>query len=142
MSLRFPIAAPSEDEIETGRKLFAGPVDFLKGVVAMSGLPPDDRERMVRRIADGLRAGGLLVLSEKVRHADPAIEATLNDLHLEFKRRHAYSELEIARKRAALESVLVPDTVGTHEERLRNAGFAHIGVWLRYFNFVSLLAVR
>ena len=26
-----------------GRKLFAGPVDFLKGVVAIDGLPPDDR---------------------------------------------------------------------------------------------------
>ena len=28
---------------ERGRLLFAGPVDFLKGVVAMSGLPPADR---------------------------------------------------------------------------------------------------
>jgi GTP-binding protein len=29
--------------IERGRKLFAGPCDFVKGVVAMSGLPPADR---------------------------------------------------------------------------------------------------
>jgi len=29
--------------METGRKLFAGQVDFVKGVVAMSGLPPADR---------------------------------------------------------------------------------------------------
>ena len=28
---------------ERGRKLFAGPCDFLKGVVAMDGLPPADR---------------------------------------------------------------------------------------------------
>ncbi len=28
---------------EKGRLLFAGPVDFVKGVVAMSGLPPADR---------------------------------------------------------------------------------------------------
>ncbi len=34
-----PDAAPREK----GRLLFAGPVDFLKGVVAMSGLPPADR---------------------------------------------------------------------------------------------------
>lgn len=33
----------SEQELEFGRKLFAGPVDFLKGVVAIDGLPPDDR---------------------------------------------------------------------------------------------------
>ncbi len=43
MELRFPIAEQDDETSEFGRKLFAGPVDFLKGVVAMSGLPTDDR---------------------------------------------------------------------------------------------------
>jgi len=44
MTLPFPIAPdPDEMAAEMGRKLFAGPIDFLKGVVAMSGLPPADR---------------------------------------------------------------------------------------------------
>jgi GTP-binding protein len=34
---------PDDDALETGRLLFCGPVDFVKGVVAMSGLPPADR---------------------------------------------------------------------------------------------------
>ena len=43
-SLPFPEAeAPDAEALERGRLLFAGPVDFLKGVVAMSGLPPADR---------------------------------------------------------------------------------------------------
>jgi GTP-binding protein len=43
-SLIFTLAPePEEDARELGRLLFAGPVDFLKGVVAMSGLPPADR---------------------------------------------------------------------------------------------------
>lgn len=44
MSLPFPLA-PEPDEFarERGRLMFAGPVDFVKGVVAMSGLPPADR---------------------------------------------------------------------------------------------------
>lgn len=41
--LPFPIAEPSAAAIETGRKLFAGQTEFLKGVVAMDGLPPADR---------------------------------------------------------------------------------------------------
>ena len=41
--LPFPEAEVTAEQAETGRLLFAGPVDFLKGVVAMSGLPPDDR---------------------------------------------------------------------------------------------------
>ena len=43
MTLPFPLADMDPDQIETGRKLFAGETQFLKGVVAMSGLPPADR---------------------------------------------------------------------------------------------------
>jgi GTP-binding protein len=44
MSLPFPLAPdPTPEDEETGRKLFAGPVEFVKGVVAMDGLPPADR---------------------------------------------------------------------------------------------------
>ena len=42
--LTFPLAEePDEATRERGRLLFAGQVDFVKGVVAMSGLPPADR---------------------------------------------------------------------------------------------------
>lgn len=44
MPLPFPVAeTPDPQAKEKGRKLFAGPVEFLKGVVEMSGLPPADR---------------------------------------------------------------------------------------------------
>ena len=43
-TLPFPLAEPPSPEAEeAGRKIFAGPVDFVKGVVAMDGLPPADR---------------------------------------------------------------------------------------------------
>ncbi|EAQ06572.1 ribosome biogenesis GTP-binding protein YihA/YsxC [Yoonia vestfoldensis] len=44
MELRFPEAAtPDDASIEVGRMLFAGETTFVKGVVAMDGLPPADR---------------------------------------------------------------------------------------------------
>jgi len=44
MQLSFPLAeTPDSQAKETGRLLFAGPVDFVKGVVAMAGLPDADR---------------------------------------------------------------------------------------------------
>ena len=43
VKLPFPLADPSPEARETGRRLFAGQTDFLKGVVAMDGLPPADR---------------------------------------------------------------------------------------------------
>lgn len=44
MQLPFPLVEePDQPTAERGRKLFAGETDFLKGVVAMSGLPDADR---------------------------------------------------------------------------------------------------
>ena len=44
MKVAFPLAPePEADVAEAARQLFAGPVDFVKGVVAMDGLPPADR---------------------------------------------------------------------------------------------------
>jgi GTP-binding protein len=44
VNLTFPEAeAPDDETREIGRMLFAGQTDFLKGVVAMSGMPPADR---------------------------------------------------------------------------------------------------
>ena len=44
MTLRFDLTQdPDAEAQEAARKLFAGPVEFVKGVVAMSGLPPADR---------------------------------------------------------------------------------------------------
>lgn len=102
----------------------------------------DARDAIIRRIYDGLIAGGLFLLSEKVVDEDPHMEELLVDLHHEHKRRNDYSKLEISRKRAALENVLVPETVAAHRERLARTGFAHSAVWLRYFNFVSIVAIK
>ncbi len=105
-------------------------------------IAPERRDELLKRIADGMVGGGLLVLSEKVVDEDPHMEELLFELHHEHKRRNDYSALEISRKRAALENVLIPETVTQHRERLLGAGFAHVAVWLRYFNFVSIIAIK
>ncbi|MGB3178475.1 MAG: ribosome biogenesis GTP-binding protein YihA/YsxC [Albidovulum sp.] len=44
MTSPFPLSPDPDDFTrEKGRLMFAGPIDFLKGVVAMSGLPDPDR---------------------------------------------------------------------------------------------------
>jgi tRNA (cmo5U34)-methyltransferase len=93
---------------------------------------PERRLALLTRVRAGLRPGGALILAEKVRGAD--------DLHHGFKPAMGYSRLEIARKRAALERVLVPDTVAVHEQRPREAGFSHQLRWFQCLNFAAWLA--
>lgn len=105
-------------------------------------LPIADREQMIAAIFSGMNEGGVLVLSEKVVDEDADIDGVLVDLHHEQKRRNAYSDSEISRKRAAIENVLIPESLETHRARLAEAGFRRFGVLLRYFNFVSLVAIK
>lgn len=105
-------------------------------------LPVADRDQMIEKVYAGMNAGGIFVLSEKVVDDDGEIEQLLVDMHHEQKKRNAYSDSEISRKRAAIENVLVPESLTTHGLRLKNAGFSHVGVWLRYFNFISMVAIK
>lgn len=103
---------------------------------------PDERPALLRQICAGLEPGGALILSEKLGFADDTESSLFTDLHHAFKKANGYSELEIAQKRAALESVLIPDTLEAHAARLQAAGFRHSHVWFRCLNFVSILALK
>lgn len=136
-------AGPPVDVIESDIR--AVPVERAAIVVmnyTLQFVPVAERAGLLAGISHGMADGGVLVLSEKVVDEDPRIEGLLVELHHDYKRRNAYSDLEISRKRAALENVLVPETIAEHRRRLADAGFRHVGLWLRHFNFVSLLAVR
>jgi len=105
-------------------------------------LAPASRLPLLRTIAAGLVPDGILLLSEKVCFEDQREQKKHTEWHHDFKRAQGYSELEISRKRDALEHVMRPDTLPRHRERLMEAGFRSVYPWFQAFNFVSLVAVK
>jgi tRNA (cmo5U34)-methyltransferase len=105
-------------------------------------LPPEDRDSLITRIYQGLTPGGILLFCEKITHADAGVAELQRDFHYVFKRENGYSDLEISRKREALEKVLIPETLESHLRRLARAGFAAMDVWLKWFNFAALMAIK
>lgn len=105
-------------------------------------VPLERREELLKNICKGLRPGGVLILSEKVAFADSSENNRQIALHEAFKRAQGYSEMEISRKRTALENVLVPETLATHHARLKAAGFSEANTWFQCFNFASMIAVK
>jgi tRNA (cmo5U34)-methyltransferase len=101
-------------------------------------LPVAERDAMIRRIADGMVSGGVLVLSEKLAMSDDL----LTDLHLAFKQANGYSELEVSQKRTALEDILIPETADAHIDRLSKAGFGRVEQWFQCLNFSAFLAFK
>lgn len=105
-------------------------------------IPVEQRLELLQRIYHGLKPGGILLLSEKIAFDDPAQQKLQDELHREFKRAQGYSDLEISQKRTALEQVLLPEPLTTHQQRLQQAGFGSSELWFQCFNFVSLVAVK
>ena len=97
------------------------------------------RSQLLSRICQSIRPGGFMLVSEKVSHHQVAVDDALVELYFEFKRRNGYSELEIARKREALENVLVPVTVDENRRLFREAGFAEVELLLKWFNFATFV---
>lgn len=100
------------------------------------------RDKVIGDIYQGLLPGGVMVLSEKVTFEDPHLDELNIELHHQFKRANGYSDLEVARKRSALETVLQPETLTQHKQRIANAGFSSCDVWFQCFNFASLVALK
>lgn len=105
-------------------------------------IDPQKRDSVLTHIFQGLNPGGILLLTEKTVHGKEEFNDLQTRFYKKFKLENGYSELEISRKREALENVLCPDTVETHEKRLKQAGFESIDLWLKWFNFASFIAVK
>ena len=101
---------------------------------------PIHRHRAVARVARGLRAGGCLLLVEKVLGKTSPLNRLFIDKYHEFKRRNAYSQLEIAQKREALENVLIPYRVDENVAMLRENGFSGCEIFFKWYNFCGFIA--
>ena len=105
-------------------------------------IPLASRQILLDTIYKGLLPGGVLILSEKTIFDDDAENDTMNNLHHYMKALNGYDQLEIANKRDALEQVLIPESLDVHQQRIKNAGFIQSHVWLKCFNFISLIAIK
>ena len=105
-------------------------------------LPIPLRHELITRIHDGLVPGGILVMSEKIAFKDEILNSLIIEMYHKFKESNGYSKLEISQKRLALENILTPESLDTHQSRLKSIGFQTFSVWFQCLNFASMLAIK
>lgn len=105
-------------------------------------IAPAERDALINKIYQGMKPGGILVVSEKLHFEEPAVQTAIEHLHLQFKRANGYSELEISQKRSSLENVLITDTEQQHLDRFKQAGFNAASIWFQAYNFASFMAIK
>ena len=135
---RVPVELRCEDINQT-------PIENASVVVmnfTLQFIAPALRDELIRQIYQGLRPGGVFILSEKLAFDGDEQQTFFTEAHHDFKRANGYSDLEISQKRSALENVLIPETLRSHQQRLNQAGFTRSECWFQCFNFASLIAFK
>jgi tRNA (cmo5U34)-methyltransferase len=100
------------------------------------------RVSLLHQILAGMREGGCLILVEKILAEESGLNRNFIKYYYDFKKRNQYSEIEIAQKREALENVLVPYKLSEDIEMLKLAGFQHVEVFFKWYNFAGLIAFK
>ncbi|HEV7310840.1 carboxy-S-adenosyl-L-methionine synthase CmoA [Ensifer sp.] len=100
------------------------------------------RERVMRGIYNGLNERGALLLVEKLTSEDSTFNRLFIEHYYDYKRRNGYSEIEIAKKREALENVLIPYRLEENFQLLKEVGFRSVEVFFRWYNFSGIIAIK
>jgi tRNA (cmo5U34)-methyltransferase len=111
-------------------------------VLTLQFIRPLYRDTLVKAILQGLNENGCLILVEKVMGEDSVFNRLFIKYYYDLKKRHGYSEMEIAKKREALENVLVPYKLLENREMLLRAGFRYCDVFFKWYNFCGIIAVK
>ncbi len=121
------------------------PLPTSKAFVAnftLQFIRPIIREQVVQKIFDALESDGVFLFAEKLISDDKKLNKFLIDSYHGYKKKQGYSELEIMRKREALENVLVPYSEKENEALCKKAGFAHVEILYRWCNFALFIAIK
>lgn len=111
-------------------------------ILTLQFIRPLNRDRLMQDIFRGMNAQGCLLLVEKVLGEDSLFNRLFIKYYYEMKRRHGYSEMEISKKREALENVLIPYKLLENRELLLRTGFRSVDVFFKWYNFCGIIAVK
>jgi len=139
---REPSPTPVEVVCEDLRNIIIDNASFVMLNYTLQFIPIEERRSILEGVYAGMVPGAALVLSEKIIEATAHDRHAMETLHERLKKHNGYNDLEIARKRTALEDVLLPETVPAHMERLHAVGLVDGVVWLKCLNFVSIICFK
>jgi tRNA (cmo5U34)-methyltransferase len=111
-------------------------------VLTLQFVRPLYRDTLIKNILGGLNENGCLILVEKVLGEDSVFNRLFIKYYYDLKKRHGYTEMEIAKKREALENVLVPYKLMENREMLLRAGFRYCDVFFKWYNFCGIIALK
>ncbi len=103
---------------------------------------PSKREEVLKKIYDALENNGIFIFNEKIIYENKKLNKQMIDIYYDFKKEKGYSEYEIAKKREALENVLIPYSEEENIALAKSVGFKNVNTIFKWANFACFLAKK
>ncbi len=116
--------------------------DVIISNYTLQFIRPINRECLLSKICTSLPKNGIFILSEKLVSHNKWLDKELIDIYHNFKRDQGYSNMEISKKREALENILIPYTQEENIALLKKVGFNSVEMIFRFANFATFIAIK
>lgn len=114
---------------------------IITSVLTLQFINKKERKEIIKKIHNEMNEDGSLFIVEKIKNNIPDIHDIYNDIYYDFKRDNLTDE-DVLDKNVSLRGVMKPLTLQDNIQILKNAGFNKIDVFMKYNNFVGLLAIK
>lgn len=110
-------------------------------VLTLQFLSKRDRTLLLQKIYNEMNEGGAVFIVEKIRTDNLEIHDMYNDMYYDFKRNN-FNDTDILDKNISLRGIMKPLTLNENINILKEVGFLEYEIFLKYNNFVGIMAIK
>ena len=118
---------------------FSEPTVIICNLV-LQFIHPSKREGLIQNYMQALDKGGKLIIVEKVRQKNEALQKIYKESYHELKRTNGYSQVEINHKDHALDGILVSETSEFYWNAV--SGATTTDAFFKWYNFEGIVAIK
>lgn len=111
-------------------------------MLVLQFIKPKDKQKALDNIYKSLNKGGVLFFVDKIKTSIPEIHDIYNDLYYDFKIENNLTYEEILEKNKSLRGVQKTITLEENLKIIKNAGFTDVDIFMKYNNFVGIIAIK
>ena len=113
----------------------------ITAMLSFQFIPKKERVKILRKIYNELNEDGDFFMVEKIKNNISDINDIYNDIYYDFKRENIKDE-EILDKNISLRGIMKPLTLEENISNLKEVGFNKIDIFMKYNNFVGIIAIK
>lgn len=111
-------------------------------MLVLQFIKPKYKQQAINNVYESLNKGGAFFFVDKIKTPIPDIHDMYNDLYYDFKIENKLSHKDVLDKNVSLRGVQKAITLNENMDIIKSAGFSNVDIFMKYNNFVGIIAIK